>query len=556
MIDFKTENLTFSYPNEASRALKNIDLEIHQGEFTVVCGKSGSGKSTLLRMLKPELSPKGEKSGEITFFGKNCDGFSLRDSAEKIGFVLQNTEYQAVTHTVRSELVFGLENIGLDTHTMRLRIAEICAYFSLEDIIDKKISELSGGQKQLVCLASIVAMRPKAIILDEPTSQLDPVAATEFLSAVERLCRENGITIVISEHRLENVIPLADRVVVIENGEKICDCKPREMPRELLCDNEFVSASMPISMRLFAQISSSGDMPLSVNEGHKMLSELLENKLRYTIPERIENESRNDIAIEMKAVKYAYDNSKYVLKNMSLFVKQGSFVALMGANGAGKTTALSLMSGLLPCQSGKIKILGKRIEKYKGSELYNGIVGVLPQKCESLFAGVTVREDLENILFGSGFKKSEIKDKVNSVANFTEIEELLDRHPYDISGGELQRAALAAVLLKEPKIIFLDEPTKGIDSVFKEKLAEKIKELCNSGVTVVMVSHDTEFCAEYCDECAMIFDGECIVCENKYDFFSRNYFYTTSANKISRDIFPTAVTQRQVLDLCQKNLQN
>lgn len=556
MIDFKTENLTFAYPNENSCALKNIDLEIHQGEFAVICGKSGSGKSTLLRMLKPELSPKGKKSGEISFFGKNCDGFSLRESAEKIGFVLQNTEYQAVTHTVRSELAFGLENIGLDTYTMRLRIAEICAYFSLEDIIDKKISELSGGQKQLVCLASIVAMRPKAIILDEPTSQLDPVAATEFLSAVERLCRENGITIIISEHRLENVIPLADRVVVIENGEKICDCKPREMPTELLCENEFVSVSMPISMRLFAQLKSSGNMPLSVNEGHKMLSELLENKLKYTIPERIENENRNDTAIEMKAVKYAYDSSKYVLKNMSLSVKRGSCVALMGANGAGKTTALSLMSGLLPCQSGKIKIFGKRMEKYKNGELYNGIVGVLPQKCESLFAGVTVREDLENILFGSGFKKSEIKDKVNEAARFTEIEKLLDRHPYDISGGELQRAALAAVLLKEPKIIFLDEPTKAIDSVFKEKLAKKIKELCDSGVTVVMVSHDTEFCAEYCDECAMIFDGECIVCENKYDFFSRNYFYTTSANKISRDIFPTAVTQRQVLDLCQKNLQN
>lgn len=556
MIDFKTENLTFSYPNENSCALKNIDLEIHQGEFAVICGKSGSGKSTLLRMLKPELTPKGEKTGEIAFFGKNCDDFSVRESAEKIGFVLQNTEYQAVTHTVRSELVFGLENIGLDTHTMRLRIAEICAYFSLEDIIDKKISELSGGQKQLVCLASVVAMRPKAIILDEPTSQLDPVSATEFLNAVERLCRENGMTVIISEHRLENVIPLADRVVVIENGEKICDCKPREISQKLLCENEFMSVSMPVAMRLFAQLKLECDMPLSVNEGHKMLAELLENKLKYTIPERVEKENPKDIAIEMKAVKYAYDNSRYILKNMSLSVKVGAFVALMGANGAGKTTALSIMSGLLPCQNGKIKIFGKRIEKYKNGELYNGVVGVLPQKCESLFAGATVREDLQNVLFGSGLKKSEISDKVNEVACFTEIEELLDRHPYDISGGELQRAALAAILLKEPKIIFLDEPTKAIDNVFKEKLAKKIKELCHGGVTVVMVSHDTEFCAEYCDECAMIFDGECIVCENKYDFFSKNYFYTTSANKISRDVFPTAVTQRQVLDLCQKNLQN
>lgn len=556
MVNFKIENLSFFYPNENTPALKNINLEIEQGEFIVICGKSGSGKSTLLRMLKPELTPKGRTEGEIVLFGKCKDEFSQRDSAQNIGYLLQNTEYQTVTHTVRSELAFGLENMGLDSIAIRLRIAEISAYFSLESIIDKKIGELSGGQKQLVCLASVVAMHPKAIIFDEPTSQLDPVAASSFLDTVQKLCNENGITVIITEHRLENVIPASDRVIIMEKGEIISDCEPKNITKDIFDKNEFVSNSMPVPMRIYSQLGLDGKMPLSVAQGHKMLESLLENKLKYTIPSREVRKLSEDTAIRMKDVRYAYDNSGYVLRGMNLTIKKGSFTALMGANGAGKTTALSLMSGILECKSGKIKIFEKNIKKYKEKELYSGILAVLPQKCESLFAGNTVREDLENVLKNSDLTKDERNKRIESVSEFTEIKPLLNRHPYDISGGEMQRAALAMVLLKEPKIIFLDEPTKGMDNLFKKRFAQKIRELCASGVTAVMVSHDTEFCAEYCDECAMIFDGMCVLQENKYDFFAQNFFYTTAANKISRDIFPSAVTQRQVLELCKKNLQN
>lgn len=556
MVNFKIKNLSFFYPNENTPALKDINLEIEQGEFIVICGKSGSGKSTLLRMLKPELAPKGKTEGEIVFFQKNKNEFSQRDSAQNIGFLLQNTEYQTVTHIVRSELAFGLENMRLDSKAIRLRIAELSAYFSLEGIIDKKVSELSGGQKQLVCLASVVAMHPKTIILDEPTSQLDPVAASSFLDTVQKLCNENGITVIITEHRLENVIPAADRVIILEKGEIICDCKPQDIQRDVFDKNDFVNNSMPVPMRIYSQLGLDGKMPLSVAQGHKMLELLLENKLKYTVPSREVRELSEDTAIRMKDVWYAYDNSGHVLNGMNLTVKKGSFTALMGANGAGKTTALSLMSGILECKSGKIKIFEKNIKKYKEKELYNGTLAVLPQKCESLFAGNTVREDLESVLKNSDLTKDERNKRIESVSEFTEIKLLLNRHPYDISGGEMQRAALAMVLLKEPKIIFLDEPTKGMDNLFKKRFAQKIKELCDSGATAVMVSHDTEFCAEYCDECAMIFDGMCVIQENKYDFFAQNFFYTTAANKISRDIFPSAVTQRQVLELCKKNLQN
>lgn len=556
MVNFKIEHFGFSYPETETAALKDINLTVEQGEFIVICGKSGSGKSTLLRMLKPELTPKGKSEGEILFFGKKKNSFSFRDSAENIGFILQNTEYQTVTHSVRSELAFGLENLGLDSNTIRLRIAEISAYFSLENIIDKKTDELSGGQKQLVCLASVVAMHPKVIILDEPTAQLDPIAAAAFFDTTQKLCRENGITVIITEHRLENVIPIADRVIIMDNGKIISDCEPEKISKELLNGNEFMKNSMPFPMRLYAQIDASSKIPLNVSQAHKMLESLADKKLKYTVATRTEKNISDNIAVEMKDVRYAYDKNGYVLKNMNLKIRQGSFFAIMGANGSGKTTAISIMSGIIECKSGKIKIFGKDIKKYKETNLYNGMIAVLPQKCESLFAGNTVKEDFEYLLKNSGCKKSEIDGKIKAVAEFTQISGLMNRHPYDISGGELQRAALAMVLLKEPKIIFLDEPTKGMDNMFKKQFAKKINELCNNGVTVIMVSHDTEFCAEYCDECAMFFDGMCVSQENKYDFFAHNYFYTTIANKISRDIFPTAVTQRQVIELCKKNLQN
>lgn len=552
MVNFKINNLSFSYPDSKKQALKNINLTVNQGEFIVICGKSGSGKSTLLRMLKPELTPHGTKKGEISFFESNS--FSLRDSAEKIGFLLQNTEYQAVTHSVRSELAFGLENLGLDSKTIRLRIAEISAYFSLESIIDKKISELSGGQKQMVCLASILMMHPDVIVFDEPTSQLDPMATETLLNTVYKLCRENGITVIITEHRLESLIPIADRVIVIDEGEIISDTTPSEIPSELIKSNDFLSSAVPTSMRLHADLELTSFVPLNVAEGRQMLSSLFAEKLKYTELTVNADKNTNELAIEAKDLWFAYDKSRYILKGLQLKIKKGSFFAMLGANGTGKTTALSLLSGLLPCKQGKIKLFGKSMVKYKESELFGKLIGVLPQKCESLFGGYTVREDLEKALYKSIPDKKERKAKLEEVASFCEITNLLNRHPYDISGGEMQRAALCMVLLNNPQILFLDEPTKGMDNLFKKQFARKIRELNENGITVVMVSHDTEFCAEYCDECAMIFDGMCALQAERNKFFSQNFFYTTAANKIARDFFPLAVTERQVIELCRINL--
>lgn len=555
MVDFSIKNLSFTYPSSDKKALRNINLDIRSGEFTVICGRSGSGKSTLLRMLKPELTPHGELQGEILFFGKEKKDFSLRESAEKIGYLLQNTEYQTVTHTVRSELSFGPENLGIDSNSIRLRIAEISAYFSLESILDKKISELSGGKKQLVCLASILSMHPKTVIFDEPTSQLDPMAAESFLTTVKKLCNENGITVIITEQRLQNIIPMADRVVILENGEIVSDSAPEKVSPAFFSSNEFVNLSMPSSMRIFSALPPSGTLPLTVTDSRKKLRDMLNADVSGMKKEKVKIDE-TDIAVEAKNVWFSYDRKNYVLNGFNMKVPKGSFFALLGANAAGKSTALSVMSGLLPCKNGKIKIFGENIKKYSDAVFYNKIAAVLPQNPESLFSCNTLKEELQKVLYSSTFNISEIKEKITIVAENTEILHLLDRHPYDLSGGEMQRAALALVLLKEPQIIFMDEPTKGMDEVFKKQYARIIKNLCGKGITVITVSHDTEFCAKYADICAMIFDGMCVSIAPKDEFFARNYFYTTNANKIAREYFPDAVTEEEVIDLCLKNLRN
>lgn len=555
MVDFLIKNLSFTYPGKEEKTLSNISLEINRGEFTVIAGKSGSGKSTLLSLLKPELSPQGITEGEILFFGKKREDYSLRESASDIGYLLQNTEYQTVTHSVRSELAFGLQNLGLDSQAIRLRIAEISAYFSLNNIIDKNTQELSGGQKQLVCLAALLAMHPKVLIFDEPASQLDPMAADTLFSTAKKLCRENGMTVIITEHRLDTIIPEADRLIIMDKGRILSDTKPHKLSPVLFRENEFINLSMPTPMRIAGALTEDGTLPLSTGRLRGLLGDILREDASGA-PEISEKQPSSEIAVKAKNVYFAYNKSGYVLKNFSLNIPKGSFYGILGANGAGKSTAISLMSGLLPCKEGKIEIFGTAIKKYKDYDLYNGIVGVLPQKCESLFCKSSVKEELMKVLSEKNLSEKEKADKISQTASLTGISRVLNSHPYDISGGEMQRAALSLVLLKNPRIIFMDEPTKGMDALFKKHFADIIRNLCNEGITVIMVSHDTQFCASYCDRCVLVSDGMNVLEAEPHSFFSSNYFYTTAANKAARDFFPLAVTEKEVTDLCLQNLKN
>ena len=548
MAHFKIENLSFSYPAARGKeSLHDVSLTIHKGEYVVLCGKSGSGKTTLLRHLKSVLAPHGKKNGEILFNGIPMQQVSQRDQSAKIGYVMQNPDDQIVTDKVWHELAFGLESLGVDQKTMRARVSEMACYFGIADWFHRDVANLSGGQKQLLNLASIMAMQPEVLILDEPTSQLDPVAASDFLNTVRKINIELGTTVIITEHRLEDIFPYADRAIVMDSGKVIADDTPRKIGKLLWKRGNDMFAAMPTPVRVFYGAGGEGDCPLTVREGRNWLS-----KAFIEVPKTAEFSAKpmeDEIekpALSLKELWFRYEkDSPDILRGVSAEVPTGSLYAIVGGNGAGKSTTLKAICGICKPYRGSVKIFGKPINKYKSSELFGGCLAMLPQDPKSLFVKKTVREDLEEIT----------KDKalIDEITATCQIESLLGSHPYDLSGGEQQRAALAKVLLTQPKLLLLDEPTKGIDSFFKETLAKILCKLKEQGVTIVMVSHDVEFCAQYADQVSMFFDGQILTTDTPRRFFGANSFYTTAANRMSRHVFRNAVTAEDVVLLYKKN---
>lgn len=553
MAHFEIKNLSFSYPaSKNGPALKAINLSIDRGEYIAVCGKSGSGKTTLLKHLKSVLSPHGNVEGEIYFEGKPLEESDLRQQSAKIGYVMQNPDNQIVTDKVWHELAFGLESLGIDQKTIRLRVAEMASYFGIQGWFHKNVTELSGGQKQLLNLASIMAMQPTALILDEPTSQLDPIAAADFLNTVRKINLELGTTVIITEHRLEDIFHAADRVVVMEKGSIIAADEPHKIGEFLKAENNEMFAAMPSPVQIYYGVENDLRCPLTVREGRNWLSNLLKDKeiKVASIEERDEeNEEPKVPAVTLKEVWFRYEKeAPDVLKGVNLQIPKEKIFAIVGGNGTGKSTTLKSICNICKPYRGQVLIDGKKIDKYKSSELFKGNLAMLPQDPQSLFVKKTVREDLEEMLLSGEDKK-----RVEEVADICDITELLESHPYDLSGGEQQRAALAKVLLTEPKILLLDEPTKGIDNFFKLKFAEILGRLKEKGVTILMVSHDVEFCAKYADRVGMFFDGSVVTTNTPKLFFSQNSFYTTAANRMSRHIFDNAITNEDVIKLCRAN---
>jgi len=567
MAHFEIKDLSFCYPTaQEHKALDSVSLTIEQGEYVTVCGKSGSGKTTLLKHLKSVLAPHGKLKGEILFQGKPLKDISLRDQSAQIGYVMQNPDNQIVTDKVWHELAFGLESLGCDQKTIRLRVAEMASYFGIQDWFHRNVSELSGGQKQLLNLASIMAMQPSVLILDEPTSQLDPIAASDFLNTVRKINRELRTTIIITEHRLEDIFYASDRVVVMEGGKVIANDRPERIGEFLKGENNQMFAAMPTPVQIYYGVQekapsaqdrlSSLPCPLTVREGAEWLDQLFDGvtvkQTKVDKGEKYIEEDVKDPAVELQELWFRYEkDSPDILKGVSLKVPRNSLFAIVGGNGTGKSTTLKAISGICRPYRGKVLINGKKIEKYKSEELFHGMMAMLPQDPQSLFAHKTVKEDLAEMLTSNDKEKA---SKISAVAQLCEITELLESHPYDLSGGEQQRAALAKVLLTEPKVLLLDEPTKGIDSFFKLKFAEIMKKLQAQGVTIIMVSHDVEFCARYADTVSMFFDGGIVTTNTPNRFFSGNSFYTTAANRMSRHLFENTITNEDVIALCQKNL--
>ncbi|MDF2567170.1 MAG: energy-coupling factor transporter ATP-binding protein [Oscillospiraceae bacterium] len=551
---FRLENLSFTYPTNALKALDSLSITIESGDFVVVCGQSGCGKTTLLKMLKREMSPHGEKSGHIYYNETELSEITEHTAACEIGYVVQNPENQVVTDKVWHELAFGLENMGLPTSVIRRRVGEMASFFGIQEWFRKATSELSGGQKQLLNLASVMVMQPKVLILDEPTSQLDPIAAADFIATLQKLNKELGLTIILVEHRLEEVFPIADKVLVMENAKIIAYDEPREISGILqsLNTSHPMLKGLPSAVKIFSSLGKTEGCPLTVKEGRNFLAQNYSNDIFEM--EASPFSPNSEIAVELHNVWFRYERDlPDVIRGVSFCVHKQETYCILGGNGTGKTTTLNVLSGLNKAYRGKIIINGKKIKDYNNNELYHHNIALLPQNPQTVFLKNTVRDDFTEISKVMQYDSQQQKQEIEEVTEQLSIHDLLDKHPYDLSGGEQQKCALAKMLLLKPKILLLDEPTKGIDAFAKETLKGILQDLKSQGMTIIIVTHDVEFACECADRCALFFDGEIMSEDIPREFFAQNNFYTTAANRIARQLYPKAVTCEDVVSLCLKN---
>ena len=537
MENYSFKHVDFTYPEGEKKALCNITFSVGQGEFLILCGPSGCGKSTLLRHLKSCLAPHGLFSGEIYYRGTLLSELSQREQAQQIGFVLQSPENQVVTDKVWHELAFGLESLGYDTPTIRRRVAEIAAFFGIEHWFYKNVTELSGGQRQLLSLASVMAMQPNVLVLDEPTAQLDPIAAADFLALLSKINRELGTTIILTEHRLEEAFPFATRVIVMNEGAILCDDKPENVGLQLKDKGSGMFLAMPTAMRVWAALETNLDCPMTIRDGSSFLTGRREEQALLPLSIKTHPAYSEDIALECEDLWFRYEkDSPDVVKGFSLTLRKGEFYAVLGGNGAGKSTTLKVISGLRAAYRGDVRLHGK--------------LGHLPQNPQTLFVKRTVREELYEVFRGEKIPKEKQDAEVARITELCGLRGFLDRHPYDLSGGEQQRTALAKVLLTAPEILLLDEPTKGFDAEFKVTFALILRRLIAQGVTILMVSHDVPFCAEYAHKCGLFFDGGIVADGTPREFFSGNSFYTTPANRMARHLIREAVTVSDIIECC------
>lgn len=530
MASLEIRDLTFSYPAGDKNAINGLDLTLESGSFNLLCGGMGSGKTTLLRLIKREIAPYGKKAGTIKLDGREISGLSDCEAASEIGFVFQRGSQQPVTERVWQELAFGAENLGLPAGVIRRRVAETASFYGIGNWFDKKISELSGGQLQLLNLAAVTVMQPSLLLLDEPTSALDPLSAEDFLSALERLNREIGVTVLLSEHRLEETAPKADRVICLEKGRILLDGTAENVFRALPEDSSVFEA-LPSSVKVFRGLNGTGRCPVTVGEGKSFLESL--GPMNFQKKKETPEPASSDVALNCQELFFSYPNGTEALRGVDLEVFQGEAFFLLGANGSGKSTLLRLISGLERSDSGKILLFGRKIERIPKEELFGKTVALLPQDVTSLFTQNRVCDEIEG--------------EVPS-----ELHPLAERHPYDLSGGEQQQLALEKVLQKGPKLLLLDEPTLGLDGKSRKKLTARIRELVKSGLTVLCVTHDTDFAAETADRCGLLFRGQLVAADPVRPFFDGNCFFTTPSNRMAGRLLPGVLTPEEIVSRWRK----
>lgn len=593
-------DLTFAYAAGDEPVLSDINIDIGSGEFVIIMGSSGSGKTTLLKMLKRNMIPAGRYSGRVYIYGKEADKLTDRENAAGIGYVSQDPDNQIVTDKVWHELAFGLENLGMDNVTIRKKVAEMSEYFGITGWYDREVSKLSGGQKQILNLASVMVMQPGILLLDEPTANLDPLAAIRFLDVVKRINQELGVTVVMVEHNLEHIYADADRIIAIDKGRVAANSSPKKAAADIITAGSFLIEGLPVASRLYAGYNKkngnsvvsynnvnidsnnkdnhilSDEIPLTVKEGRRwyvnykkvygkditkdkdkinnfagksiindkvIKKDVLEdnitgnkNKKRigFIKKNNLENKSsrKNTDNIEntvcqLKNVSYSYNKKlPYIIDGVDVSFKEGQITAILGGNGAGKSTMLKLIAGI--------------IEPVRGKIISNKRIIMLPQDPKAVFTEVSVEEELAEVLMDKGngiYNNMPMEDKREIVEQIIEefgLNDIRKNNPYDISGGQQEKLAIAKVLLLKPEVLLLDEPTNGLDPYFKKTLGKLLKKINAGGVTIIIVSHDLEFVDSFCDDVIMLFDRKVAAQDSTHKFLRDNMFYTTNYYRIMK----------------------
>ena len=524
----EVRSLSFAYPDADAAVLEGLDWSVPQGAFALLVGGTGSGKSTLLSLLKPEIAPAGERTGDARVLGENVADMDVRASAERVGYVFQDPENQIVCETVWHEMAFGLENLGVSRDEMRRRVAETSYFFGLEDWLHRDTDTLSGGRKQLLSLAAVLALRPRVLLLDEPTSQLDPVAEKNFLHALFRVNRELGCTVVVATHQPRPMLEYATRAYRIEGG---CICKVADIAslghREELFSGEVSGwgASRRAKNGVFSSASGQlgslgprGGAP-GAKKGLKsgksaefevqILSQDDSGVPSRVGGSRILQKMHGGSATTLSEGWFRYDRaSGWVLRGLDASFSAGAVHAVVGGNGCGKSTMLSVLAKTAKLQRGR---------------MVRGAVSaaLLPQNPKALLVAETVRDELMEWASTCGYDENLARERAAQLG----LDGLETHHPYDLSGGQRQLLALAKLLLIGPELLLLDEPTKGLDLESRRIIARALRDHVKAGGTVIMATHDLDFAEQVADDVAMMFDGEIACMEPPAEFFADNVFY-------------------------------
>ncbi|MGD2143454.1 MAG: ATP-binding cassette domain-containing protein [Anaerolineae bacterium] len=493
------DRLTYVYPGSSEPALRDVTLDIQKGEFVLVVGASGAGKSTLLRCLNglvPHFTG-GTVSGSVSVAKHQPVEEGPQRLSHVVGFVFQDPEAQFVLDRVEDEIAFALENAALPRTEMRLRVEEALQLLGLTSLRDRPLETLSGGEKQKVAIAAALALRPRIMALDEPTSQLDPKSAEDVLQALVRLNHDLGLTIVLVEHRLERILPYVDRVIYLSDPDHAVWSGP---PRQVLPEMDLVPPLVALAKALDWQ-----PLPLTVKEGHAFAAKSPNPEPRCRTPQAEPAVRAPDFAV--RNVHFAYD-SKPVLHGVNLEIAPGELVALMGRNGSGKTTLLKCIVGLLQPQQGDVELTGKSLIEKETAVICQD-VGYLPQEPSDLLFADTVNEELRVTLRNHRLLNDPPVAPTDLLVRLA-LEDVRECYPRDLSAGQRQRVALGAVTVTRPRLLLLDEPTRGLDYQAKRKLVQLLREWQAEGTSILLITHDVELVAQAADRVALLSQGKII----------------------------------------------